>query len=282
MKKILSLTLSCLSSFCFSQNEVKFTYSFQPNTTYITETTSLVKSTIAIEADEAMMEQLKSNGMELPMIMEQKSTFVLSNRTENLNEAGDLPLTMTYDKMEMEMSMNGNSMPQQPNPFEGSEIKATFLADGTMRFDSITGTNVNEQIKSMLKGMLGQVQRQIDFPDKPMVIGDSFENEIPMSMPIANMQPIDMLIKVHYTLKSIENSIAYFDVDQSLTLGSEQEAFDIKASGSGTGKLTYDIDNNFMLSYESNLPMKMEMDMQGTMLMKMDMDSSTKLRMRIE
>ncbi len=282
MKKYLLLTAALVLSISLSaQDSFIFKYEFTPNSKYTTQMETNMTGLMDMKADEATMQKMAKNGMELPIKMKQKTSASLTSLTGDKDAAGDIPVTLSYDKMNMEMSMNDEAVPV-PNVFEDTKIFGKYSSTSKLRIDSISGNNVLPNIKEIMAKAIEQVQLQILFPKHPLKIGDTFENEIPMNVPIANMVPIEMNVKTNYILKNIENGIAYFDIEQSLTLASNQENMTIQAEGSGTGKLEHDIKKNYMSRYETTLPMKMNMKMGETMQMDMQMDTHTILTISVE
>ncbi|MGW9687267.1 hypothetical protein [Flagellimonas sp. 2504JD1-5] len=271
---ILSVCLNAQESFVFK-------YEFVPNKKYTTQMETNMSGLMDMQADEATLQKMAENGMELPIRMKQKTSANLTSITGARNSAGEIPVTLSYDKMEMEMSMNDEPVPI-PNVFENTKIFGKYSSGNKLQVDSISGNNALPNIKEILATAIEQVQLQILFPEHPIKIGDTFDNEIPMNVPIANMVPLEMNVKTRYNLKNIENGIAYFDIDQSLSLDSNQENMIIRAEGSGSGKLEHDIKNNYMSRYETKLPMKMNMLMGETMQMDMQMDTHTVLTISVE
>ena len=91
-----------------------------------------------------------------------------------------------------------------------------------------------------------------------MKIGKSVSIETPLSIPVAGLT-IDMGITTNYKLLSITNDVADFDVTQVYTMKSKITKYTIKATGSGKGKLLYDVLNNYFLRYQVDIEMGMNM-----------------------
>ncbi len=282
MKSVLFLLVFLYNGIGHSQETFVFKNVFLPNSKYITTTISEVYGTINFEGDETMLNELKSNGMQLPMTMEQKTSIIAINETGEKDDLGNIPFTIFYEKMETTSKMNGDSIPQKENPFSEAKIFGFHKLDGTMAVDSITGDGLNEQIKSMLRSTFDQVLKQIDFPENPLKIGDTFTNEIPMTMPMGNLQPMEIIIKIDYQLKDIENNLALFDLNQNIALNSVQESLNLSVTGQGPGKLKYDIEKNIMVRNESTLPMKVQVNMPNELSMRMEMETKTLVTISME
>ncbi|WP_420604226.1 hypothetical protein [Flagellimonas sp.] len=281
IKKLLIATFFISTLSVNAQESVVFKYEFAPNKKYITQMTTKMSGLMNMNGDEATMNQMANSGMEFPIKMEQKTNATLTNITGKMDSQGNIPMSISYDKMEMEMSMNGKDV-STPNVFEDVTLYGKYLAGSKMQIDSISGNDIDQNMKSVLESALEQVQKQIHFPEHPIAIGDEFENEIPMSFPMGNMAPMEMIIKTTYNLQQIENEIAFFNIDQSIELESQQPSMTIKAEGAGSGKMLYNITNNYMSKYETKLPMKMLMQMGDVMSMEMDMNTDTVLTISME
>jgi hypothetical protein len=85
-------------------------------------------------------------------------------------------------------------------------------------------------------------------------VGDVFDLDTPLSIPLANIQ-MDMTITTTYKLLSIKNNVADFDVSQVYTMKTSTTKFPMNATGTGKGKLLYDVVNNFNLNYQIDMEM---------------------------
>ena len=69
-------------------------------------------------------------------------------------------------------------------------------------------------MRNVLKTTLENVQQAIKFPEKPMKVGESFNSEIPMTIPMEGMNPISVKINMEYLLTEIKDGKAFFDIKQ--------------------------------------------------------------------
>lgn len=112
-----------------------------------------------------------------------------------------------------------------------------------------------------------------------MKIGDTFKQEVPMDMPVSG-QNLKMLINVTYTLKEVKGSQAFFDYTQSISMNLKLEKGNTTATGSGNGKMTYDMPANYITDTTGDMIMNMAMQM-GEMGMKMDMKMKTSVKAKV-
>ena len=283
MKKLIfsiAIGLMCLST--FGQEGFKFELKIEPNTTYITQMETTTDGIMDFEVeDEAILEQMKASGVETPMKMQQESSITLVSKTGDKNEDGSISAHMRYEKMSSQTTVNGEAM-KMPNPTAGMQIIGKYNNEKIFEIDSIIGENVTEQMRLILTQTMETVQKQIIFPEKPLKIGDTFDNEIPMSIPMQGMKPMNIIINSTYLLAEVSEEKAYFDVDQTITLDTEQAQMKMSASGSGKGICEYSTADNYLVSYTSELPIKMTMEMNAMIRIKMQMDTKTALTVTIE
>ena len=99
---------------------------------------------------------------------------------------------------------------------------------------------------------------QLNFPERQVKIGESFSIESPLSIPIAGVT-IEITMTTNYHLLRINNGIADFDVSQVYTLKTIIAKYTVNATGSGQGKLFYDVSNNYYLKYQTDNEMEMNL-----------------------
>ena len=155
------------------------------------------------------------------------------------------------------------------------QIIGKYNSENKFKIDSITGEGVTDQIRTVMSSTLENIQQQIVFPEEEIKIGDTFENEIPMTIPMQGMNPMEIIVKTKYFLKEIESDIAFFDTEQSITLDTVQEQMNMTASGSGKGTCQFNIKDGYLIQYETDLPMDLSMTMNEMMSMKMKMKTKT-------
>ena len=280
-KLVLVGILVLMSVSIWSQEGFQFEIKVKPNTTYTTQVESSTDGIIDIIADDTILEQMKASGMETPMTMQQQSNITMVSQTSTKNSDGNIAAIMTYEKVKSDIVVNGKAM-NQPSPLDSMQIMGKFNSENKFEVDSIVGSSLNDQLRSTIAQTMETVQKQIDFPEEKIYVGDTFTNEIPMSIPMQGMNPMEIVVNTVYTLKKVENNIAYFDLTQALTLDTEQEAMKMSATGSGTGSCEYSIKDKWLVKYESDLPMNLSLEMNAMMSMKMKMDTQTILTVSVE
>lgn len=256
-----TVALLCLLSCALTaaaQKKMSFTgiMTYQPEKKYVSSMKTNSQVEINFDADEAFLEQIQASGMSLPMAVEAIQQITTSVTTGKRASNGDIPFTLTYDEFKNIQKMNGQEM-SQPNPFEDTRIEGRTNAAGKFEIDSIYG-NLQPAIKEGIESMMKSIQQEITFPEKPLKIGESFMQEVPLEVPTAGAGPIKVLIKTNYTLKEIKNGSAFFDLAQDVTLDMSIEQNNATANGTGVGKMVFDMKEAYATSFNSNLTIQME------------------------
>lgn len=282
MSKLLTTLFLFVLTVSFGQEKFVFKNEFKENKTYITTSVNDMEGTIEIMGSEESMEYLRNAGMDGEMKMVQQTEAVMSMTTGSKNNDGDVPLEMVYEKMTSNGTMNGTALPVTPNPFSDLKIAGKYNAEGKMVVDSIYGGAANEQLENALMGTFEQLQSKIMFPEHELAVGDTFENEVPISIPMGNMKPMEILVKSEHTLASIDGNLAVFDVFSNIRLKSDDNTMQMSAEGEGPGKITFNIKDKYMVKYEAQVPMKLTMNLDMGMQMKMLMNTKSTVTTKIE
>ncbi len=258
----------------FAQRKVTFNNQIKENSIYKTTTLTNIKGNFQINADKAILDQMRTMGVESVMKMNQKTNTVLISTTYSRNKSGKIPAILYYPKMVSNLQMSATSV-DTGNLLDGIKIYGTYATENQFKLDSIKGKKLTKQIHTLLTASLKQTQNHITFPKKPLGIGDSFKNNIPMSVPASPSAPMDINVIVVYTLKSILGKSAFFSVNQSISMNTNQEGLAIKASGKGQGVLEYDLVKESPKKYTSEMPIKMQISTPDDTKMNVEMNTKT-------
>jgi hypothetical protein len=124
--------------------------------------------------------------------------------------------------------------------------------------DSIASDGLSDELKKSMLQTIQATFSQINIPERKVKVGDVFAIDTPLSIPIAGIQ-LDMTITTNYKLVSITNNIADFDISQVYTMKTTATKYNLNSTGTGTGKLLYDVVNNFNLKYQIDIEMQANM-----------------------
>ena len=267
MKKTLLLSvllLGCIS--LKAQQSVLLKMEYKPGKKYLSTNQSKNDITMDLKADEAIMAKIREAGQKFPMNMESIVDMEMLMETGS-RVNNNLPFILVYNKFNTNNNVDGKDMPMDKNLLQGKKIYGKIEGGLHMKIDSIPG-DMAEDIKSALISSISQLTQQFKFPDKPVKIGESFVQELPVNMPIAGNN-LQIIIKSTYKFVSVTNNDAIFDIVQDATADLDFQQATMKMKGNGTGQMVYSIADNFVKSstsdFEYTYNMQMEgMDMMGT------------------
>jgi len=172
--------------------------------------------------------------------------------TKGVDKRGQFNATIEYGKIVS--IINGN---KTENPISGTIVNGVYVDKNKFRVDSVISDQLNEKTKQAIKYALENVKPTIDFPIEPIKIGDSFEHKMPMTIPVNGVNPVKIEIFKIYTLKSVNNNIAIFDLQQSIHLNKEVNQTNVIAKGDGNGIVEFDILENQIINDKSNFTIKL-------------------------
>lgn len=234
-----------------------------PNKVYKTQMANQMEMEMTLNGDSATMAEMAASGVKSPITMQIKQEILSSTKTGTQRPDKKIPLTVTYDKMSTSTTIAGNETSQPGNPFANVEIHGTTMGDGKISVDTITGS-IDDAMKASLRTMVNNLQGGIKFPEKPLAIGESFEQDLPMVVPVSGVQ-VKMKIHVKSTLKEIKDNKAFFDMiqDISLDMNLEESKGSVSGKGNGTGVMIFDIKNKILDRTDSDIQYQMDVDMSG-------------------
>lgn len=281
LKKLTFTLFILISIISCAQENVIFKTKFKPNKKYKTQVKTISYTEIQFKADKEIIDQLKSQGIDFPMITESETNMSTEIITEKFDKNGELPATMNYGKIISKSLINGKETIEE-KPYSGIKILGKYDSENKFKVDSIIGDNVSQQMRNVLVMALENVQQTIKFPERSMKVGDKFNSEIPMSIPMEGMNPITVKIDMEYTLTEIKDGKAFFDIKQTVGLHMGQEQLNVVANGTGTGSSEFDINKNYLTKYKSELPMDMTIKINEMITMKMKMTTTSEQNVVIE
>ena len=225
MKKHLIILLISITSHSYCQETFSFISKINPEKTY-----SLQMDISSVNETTINDKTNKSSSI---------SRITRVTRTEKANKNGQFPATMNFG--EVIVSGAGKEV---LSPLSKTIIKGLLSEDSKFNIDTIINPKLDEQTKNALKSVFKDLKPDIDFPKKPLKIGDSFDHKIPMNIPV-NGEQIKVLLTKTYMLKSVINNIAEFTVSEIISLN--MESLNITANGSGSGIVEFNIAENHIV-----------------------------------
>ena len=254
------LSFTFLTITCLGQKGIVFKMHLSPKMEYAQKMTTSTENTIHYTGSEAFLASLKDRGTTNPEVSKRSSHSETSLLTGAESAKGQFPLTIEFIK-----SDRGDGKVLVPN---GTKIYGTDSIGQRPVLDSVSVKEMSESSKQSFMRSIQSTFVQINFPERKLKPGDTFIQQNPLSIPVAG-EKVEILITTTYTLVSVENNVAVFDLSQVHTMESEETKFKISASGTGSGTIKFDVKNHYFLDYDTEVEMTMSMDF-GDYLMNID------------
>ncbi|MDO3626747.1 hypothetical protein [Mucilaginibacter sp. BT774] len=261
MKKIYLIAFICMGfTQLWAQQGVVFKIKYLPSHNYQSNISVDMKINATVSGDQQILDKLKEQGITQPVDANLSIALGGMMKTGALASDNSMPMNMDYKISNISLSANGKQFPIPPKATE-KDIKASghISQDWKIKLDSANGKAVGDTAQKKMQQMMNMVQKQIQFPDKPLKPGDSFTQGAPMNIPIGKdgtSAKIDA--GVTYKLVRIADGKAYFDMIPNFSLNVQVKNISVDMSGTGTGKMVYSIKDNFPLSKEGNITMKIK------------------------
>jgi hypothetical protein len=176
--------------------------------------------------------------------------------------AGSFPVAILGNQYSMKTTLNGTEAPGPDTGIvKGLTIKGKMDAAGKMVLDTAAAAT---EIKSAVGMLTGGMPQQLIFPEKQMMIGDTFSQEanlFGLNMPDFGFD-MDYPTKVTYKLTAVKDNLAYFDMTSEFNISVNKEVQNkivhVNGKGMGTGKMEFYIDKGYPKSTVNNVDYLLE------------------------
>ena len=256
MKKYVYLILVFFGFSANAQKGFIFKLKYLPNHQYDINYKFKVEGDINILGDDQIINQLKNQGMSLPLKLVMGMVMNANVNTGKYTIDKKFPLKLEVSQGDLDFNISGKKIPLPNNTSLKSTIIGYGDSYGKIFLDSLTTSGKKDTSKENINKVINTLQNNIIFPKEPMQIGDSFMQEIPFSLPIGNNT--NATLKTIYTLVSVVDGKAIFDVTQNIQTHIIMQNSDIGLTGLGNGKMTFDIKNTFLTGYTDKIKLNFD------------------------
>ncbi|MDG1571078.1 hypothetical protein OZ410_02030 [Robiginitalea sp. M366] len=274
----LSLLFLLAGASVCAQQQVTFKVGYAPESVYQLEVETEVVGRMDLHMPDSLASAMGSAADGFPMEMEMRNTIPYTLTTGAAGPEGYFSWIMAYGNIRSESKMNGQEIQQPENPLTGEMLYGRYGPDRSFVLDSVGGKGFDPAIEGMLKGVMENIQRYMQLPEHPVAVGDSFPMEIPMTIPMAGMNPMEAQITILYTLDAVEGDRAFFTLDQSVTMDMQNEQMEMHVEGQGGGSGIFRISEGFWEEVKGDLPMAFEIALPGEMIITSQMDTRSVVR----
>ena len=196
--------------------------------------------------------------------------------TKGITDSGNFPATIEYGKIIT--TVNGN---KTSNPISGTIVKGTY-SDNKLNVKEVLSNDLDKKTKDGIKYALENVKPDIDFPKKPLKVGDSFEHKMPMNIPIEGANPVKIDIIKTFTLKSVKENTAIFDLKETIQLSTQIEQTNVVANGDGNGIVEFDINENQIIKNNASFTIELNVKINDDITVNSIINSNSEIETKIE
>jgi hypothetical protein len=196
--------------------------------------------------------------------------------TKKIEENGQFAATIEYGKI-IKIA-NGS---KTENPITGTIVNG-YYKENTLNVQEVISEQLNEKTKNSIKYALENVKPDIDFPKKPLKIGDSFEHKMPMTIPVDGTNPVKINIIKTFKLKSVKDNIALFDLEEIIQLNTEIEQTNVIANGNGNGFVEFDISENHLIKNNASFTIELNVKINDELTVNTVVGSNSEITTIIE
>jgi hypothetical protein len=263
MKKLLFSTLFLIGALqCHAQQTFLFRIKFLPKHNYASTVHTSMDMQMTMSGTEQQMKEMEKQGVKQPITITSISDKNLNIITGSVSDQNVFPFKLKYVAFTSKMLINGEEKKDE-SPLTGNVIYGHTNLEGKSNIDSIPGKIINENLKNAITLMVNSLQGLVKFPDKPLNVGESFSQDIPLTIPVAGIN-MQMTIKINFKLISVTDNMANFDLDETLVFdmktNEENVNFIGRGSGKGSGKLIYSIKDNYPVNMDQALDFNFNID----------------------
>jgi hypothetical protein len=213
---------------------------YQPEKTYHISTIRGTETVITYSGQDIAMRKLKSMRVKNPTISKIRNKTDAELVTGKSSADSSFQANLTYKKI---MSLDGkNEIP------EGTVVQGEIKGEELPAFNKVVSNTLSIDQRIQLLQTVQNTFEQFKFPEQRLKIGDQFSVDRPMEMAMENSS-IDIVVTTTYTLLSIKNNIAQFELSQSYLMTPKTMDNSFTGTGSGNGQLSYDIVNFLITDY---------------------------------
>ncbi len=266
MKKLFILGAACLfAQGVLAQQAIKFSMSYLPSKNYAITYKMDMDMNMTV-GDETAAKAMKDAGQPTGMLMKMNMDMTADMTTGAQKNKTDVPFVMSYKNVGINMSMNGQNVPIPQTDLKGFNFEGYYSnATKKLKIETIQGNAADPAKTAAAEAQLAQIFNQYNFPDTTLKIGDSFEQNMPLSVPTAGGNA-DVMTKIKYTLKEVKGNQAIFDMNQVLDMNMDlpQGGGQMVMKGTGTGNMIYDTVIKFPVSSTISMDFTYKMTANGT------------------
>jgi hypothetical protein len=232
-----------------------------PNNNYRISNKTETVSEVDFQANEEILNQLREKGLQFPLDVNVTQVIIQKVETGEIKSDSSFSVKMLIEEYSKDQIVNGieTVLPENQN-LKGLLILGDYTIEKKFEHITIESDVINDELKATLPKAMENMFKNINYPNYPLSIGDSFKQEVPLQFPIGGAVVINIKMIIYYTLENLTEDKAYFNTNTEIVVTQESKDYSIKAEGGGEGKLVHDIKMKYAIENTSDLTMNFEID----------------------
>ena len=263
MKKLIYIIFLMFFFKVNAQDSLVFKMKYLPDHKYKSVFEMHNNIALNLKGSKVEIDKLKAEGIQSPMGIVGETSTEYTIETGATTKSGIFPATIIYESIISKQFLNNKELSLPKNSLSGKKIYAHSNGNDMLSIDSISDNKDNDNLLSSVSTMFKRINKKINFPEKKIKIGESFTQEIPMTLPLIGNNATTM-VKVIYKLIEIKDEQGVFDIVQSANINMNTQQGDVNITGNGTGKLIFSIKNKFPVQYETDIILNFTLNLNGT------------------
>lgn len=247
---------------CSAQDGVAYKAYFKPYKIYNTRTLVSSKSEVDYSGNQEIIGNMKASGANIPMIISVINDMTTTTTTGGYSADQVLHAKVVYGKVTSTQNLNDQETSREL-PFSGLIIMGFYNKDNKLVIDTMISETMDNTAMKIFKSTLDMMPQQIKFPETPLKVGESFEQKLPMKIPIVGYGAAGVVVVTTYRLVEIKGDKAFFDMLSNVTMDMANYTAGVSATGEGFGVSEFDMVSNTITWDESELTMIMKMNVNG-------------------
>lgn len=233
----------------FAQQGTVFKMKYLPGLIYTSTQTINSLTQIDFAGDKTELDKLPVT--QLPIVLQNKSSLKYTVKTGTPDFKKNFSGIVQYLYTSNKQLINGNET-ESIDSLKGKMFPGLFV-NNVFRLDSEKNVQIPDSLKKFVAGTINSVK--IVFPDNALKPGDSFTQDVPITMPVSG-KTVTLNTRIVYKLTNVKNGAAFFDVTQTADFKIHTDQGDMEISGNGEGHIFYDMQYSFFRVYQNTLNLK--------------------------
>jgi len=257
MKKVMFVICSALTIFqAQAQNSILLIVNYQSGQSYNIQSYNNTVSLYNFSGNERFINSLENQGVKLPLKTTiEKSENLVLNVYKQKNDK--FPFSIDLQRREIKEESEGRKL----KPIIESNIKNYIkgsIRNTEVELDEVKGVNLEQMRETATKLVTNELLID-EFPSDSLKVNDVFTVSSKGKISVLSYTDITIAIDKTYTFEKIMNNKAYFKYNsiQNIEKSPNQN---IELSGTGSGKLIYNISTKIIELQEGNSSMKMSFE----------------------